>query len=94
MDADLLPLSEVVRVLRAELAEAIREGQGEAVRFELGPVELEVNVVVARERAGKMETSFKILGWGAGGDVGAKWTDQRVQKLKIVLNPTDRLGGR
>ena len=94
MNSELLPLSEVVRVLRSELATAMEAGHDETIRFELGSVEFEVNVVVARETAGKLDTSFKIFGWSIGGNLEAKESDQRVQKLKITLKPTDSVGGK
>jgi hypothetical protein len=94
MNDDLLPLSDVVRVLRAELAKAAAEGAGQAIGFELGPVEFEANVVVTREVTGKGEVSFKILNWGAGGEAGGKISDQRVQKLKFSLNPLDLTGNK
>ena len=89
MDTDLLPLSEVIRVLRAELTKAMTEARHEAVRFELGVVEFEINVVITPKSTGKAQASFKVLGWGGEGDLGEKAMNQRVQKLKIVLNPTE-----
>jgi hypothetical protein len=37
-------------VAPAELAEAMRAGEGEEQRFELGPVELELTIVAAPDR--------------------------------------------
>jgi hypothetical protein len=44
-----LALSEVIAQLRAELAEAMRAGENEQLRFELGPVEVELTVGVEKE---------------------------------------------
>ena len=37
----MIELSEVISELRRELQQAMRAGEGELLRFELGPVELE-----------------------------------------------------
>lgn len=42
-------LGEFIGQLRAELTEAMNAGEGADLRFEIGPVELELTVVVDKE---------------------------------------------
>ncbi|MFD4558356.1 trypco2 family protein [Streptomyces sp. NPDC058469] len=49
----VIELSEMIRELRREFTAAMAEGDGERVRFELGPVEVEASVTVSKE-AGAM----------------------------------------
>jgi hypothetical protein len=48
-ESDSVGLAEAVRQPRAELTEAMAEGEGKDVQFELGPVEMEFLVDVRRE---------------------------------------------
>ena len=42
----MIELASVIMDLREELGRAISAGEGEALRFELGPIELEVSVAI------------------------------------------------
>lgn len=80
-----LELASVVRQLRAELNEAMDDGDGERLRFELGPVELSLTVTVGREAAPGARIRFWVI--EAGTD--AKVSRQAVQDIKLVLTPRD-----
>ncbi len=45
-----IPLSEMLQTLRTELQVAMRAGEGQPVRFDVGPVDLELQVRVAQVR--------------------------------------------
>jgi hypothetical protein len=85
---ETLPLREVIRSLRSELVEAATEGQTEAVRFELGPIELEFQVVVEREGEAGGKLGFHIFAANAEVNLGGKVSDQRTQKVKLTLTPS------
>lgn len=82
----MIELASVIRDLRDELERAIVAGVGEALRFELGPVELEVALAV--ERSG--EAGGKIRFWvvEVGGEHRRESAD--TQRIKLILTP--RLG--
>lgn len=48
----MIELADVIADLRDELDAARRRGTGEDLRFELGPVELEVSVAVQKDAGG------------------------------------------
>jgi Trypsin-co-occurring domain 2 len=48
----MIELAEVIAELRRELQEAMNAGEGEQLRFELGPVELEATVAVEKSGGG------------------------------------------
>jgi hypothetical protein len=80
-----LELASVVRQLRAELNEAMVEGEGDRLRFELGPVELNLTVTVGREAKPGAKIRFWVI------EAGAETTISReaVQDIKLVLTPRD-----
>jgi hypothetical protein len=81
-----MELAKVIRDLREELERAIATGEGETLRFELGPVELELSVAI---EAGT-EVGAKARFWVA--ELGAQGTVERStgQRIKLLLTP--RLG--
>ncbi|MFI9261333.1 trypco2 family protein [Streptomyces sioyaensis] len=79
----MIELSEMVRELRRELTAAISEGDGERLRFELGPVEIEASVSVSKEAAGDAKLRFWIVDTGAA----AKLTRADTQRITFTLHP-------
>ncbi|MEV6480839.1 trypco2 family protein [Streptomyces sp. NPDC051576] len=76
-------LAELIAQLRAELTEAMRAGESAGLRFELGPVELELAVEVGREVGGGGKVRFWVAELGADGKVSRTAT----QRIKLVLDP-------
>lgn len=83
VDDTAIGLPEAIRSLRAELSEAMREGAGEALRFRVGPVELEFAVQITREANVEGGVKFWVVSAGAKGSTGAATT----HRLKISLQP-------
>ncbi len=67
-----------------ELDVARSAGETSELRFEVGPIELEVNVGVQREGGGGAKLRFWVI--ELGGD--AKATSSSTQRLKLTLKPT------
>jgi Trypsin-co-occurring domain 2 len=80
-----LELASVVRQLRTELNEAMDDGQGERLRFELGPVELSLTVTIGREATPGARIRFWVIEAGAD----AKISREAVQDIRLVLTPRD-----
>lgn len=80
-------LAELIRQLRAELSEAMRAGDGADMRFELGPVELDLTVGVDREVNPGAKVRFWVVELGAE----ARAASQTTQRIKLTLDP--RRGG-
>jgi hypothetical protein len=79
----VIELASVIKDLRAELEGAIAAGDDAALRFELGPIELEVSVAVERSGGGQAKVRFLVVELGADGKVDASST----QKVKLTLTP-------
>jgi hypothetical protein len=79
----MIELSDVIADLRAELDAARRAGAGEDLRFELGPVELEVSVAVQKDAGGGAKVKFWVVELGADGKVSSTAT----QRIKLTLHP-------
>jgi hypothetical protein len=80
-----MKLAELVRQLRAELNEALADGEGERLRFELGPIELSLTVTVGREATPGAKIRFWVVEAGAD----ARISRESVQEIKLVLTPRD-----
>jgi Trypsin-co-occurring domain 2 len=79
----VIELASVIRDLREELEEAIVAGADAALRFELGPVELEVSVAVQRGGGTGAKVRFWVVELGADARIDAT----SVQKMKLTLTP-------
>ncbi|MGV9249084.1 trypco2 family protein [Streptomyces sp. NPDC003710] len=79
----MIELSEMIGQLRAELARAMAEGEGEDLRFALGPVELELSVSVQRDATGHGKVKFWVMELGADAKVGRHDT----QTVRLTLEP-------
>jgi hypothetical protein len=86
----MIELTEVIGELRRELQEAINAGEGEQLRFELGPVELEATVAVEKGGGGGVKVRFWVL--ELGGD--AKAGQVSTHRVKLSLQPRLAGGGR
>jgi hypothetical protein len=78
-----LALSEVIAQLRAELAEAMRTGENEQLRFELGPVEVELTVGVEKEAKPGAKAKFWVLELGTE----TRFEATSTQRIKLTLDP-------
>jgi hypothetical protein len=76
-------LAELIGELRIELTEAMHAGEGADLRFELGPVELELTVAVGKETKPGGKVRFWVVEVGA--DVSA--ASSTTQRVKLVLDP-------
>lgn len=83
----MVELSSMIRDLRRELNSAMAEAEGEQLRFELGPVQIEATVTVGTEKSGQGKVRFWVI--EAGGD--GKATRSDLQKITLTLQP--RLAG-
>jgi Trypsin-co-occurring domain 2 len=90
--SETIPLRDAVRALRAEIMAAAEDASGKSVRFELGQIELEFQVVAKGEKSadGKFsgKINFHIFSVDAALGGGGKHADERTQKIKFVLMPT------
>ena len=92
-----VPIALAIQSLRQELSQALKEGQGQELRFELGPVELEFQVEVSWETGAKGSAkggvSFGIVSLGeAAGEAEAKRMKGRTHTIKLTLNPMTSQG--
>lgn len=81
-------LADAVQALRAELATAMEESQDEALRFELGPVEMEFLLEVQRDVGGEAGVKFWVVSLGAKGSVSRGST----HRVTLSLTPRDAAG--
>lgn len=76
-------LAVVIAELRRELSAAMQAGEGAELRFELGPVELELEVMVGADAGAAGKLKFWVVEAGAE----AKGSTQATQRVKLVLDP-------
>lgn len=81
-------LTRAIKALREELAEAIKHGEGEDLRFTVDGIDLEL--AVACEVGGNGELSFQVL--GMGGKLGGKAGGTATHRVKLSLKVADKDG--
>ncbi|MET9445312.1 trypco2 family protein [Streptomyces sp. NPDC006610] len=79
----MIELSDMIRELRSQLAASLADGAGEAVRFEVGPVEIEATVAVGREAGANARVRLWVVDAGADG----KYTHAQTQTVRVTLTP-------
>lgn len=88
MSEQPLGLADAVRALRSELTTVMEEGREEALRFELGPVEMEFLLEVQREAGGAADVKFWVINLGGKSSV----TRGSTHRVTLALNPRDAAG--
>lgn len=83
----MIELSTMISELRRELDQAIDAGADERLRFELGPVEVEVTVGLDSKGQAGAKVRFWVV--ELGGD--AEISRSSLQRIKLTLQP--RLAG-
>ncbi|BBU63915.1 hypothetical protein MSC49_38500 (plasmid) [Methylosinus sp. C49] len=84
---DTIPLREALQALRAEIVGAVADAATESVKFELGPIEMEFQVVAQREAGGEGKIGFHIFGAEASLGASGKAEMSKTQKVKLSLSP-------
>ena len=88
-DENWLDLADAVEVLRAQLSEAQRRGQGSPLRFVLGEITAEFEVELVRTRNGGGALRFGVVEADARRERSARST----QRVTLTLKPEQRGGG-
>ncbi|MFG6095049.1 trypco2 family protein [Leptothoe sp. ISB3NOV94-8A] len=78
-----LGLKETVEALRTELSEAILVAEGKEIRFEMGEIELEFQVLIEQTSEGKGGIKFWVVELGGG----STEKNAAIHKVKIPLKP-------
>lgn len=86
--AESLELADLVAGLRAELERARLEGASEGLRFEVGPVELELSVIT--EKKGTVEGGIKF--WVVTAQTGGELSSAHTQRIRLTLQPRTEKG--
>jgi hypothetical protein len=86
----MIELAEVIGELRRELQDVLNAGEGEQLRFELGPVELEATVAVEKSGGGGAKVRFWVIEVGGDAEVGEVTT----HRVKLALQPCLAGGGK
>ena len=84
---ETIPLRDAVQALRGEIIAAAENASTQAVRFELGSIEMEFQVVARKEVGGEAKFGFHIFAADATLGGSGKSADERTQKVKFVLTP-------
>lgn len=80
-------LAEAIRALRAELTESVREAEGQDVRFRLGQVDLEFQVMASDQVEGNAGVKFWVV--NAGGKSSDTNTTSHTVKVQLHAATAD-----
>ena len=76
-------LAETVRALRAQLAMAMSEGENESLRFDLGEVSMDFEVVVTRDVQADGGVRFGVISFGAKAGLAREAT----HRISLTMHP-------
>lgn len=79
VEGAVVGLAAAIEALRAELTEAVGQGRGQGMQFQVEPVELTVQAAVTKEAGGR-------IGWSVLG-LGGSWEAATTQTLTLRLAP-------
>lgn len=80
---DKIPLADMLIELRSELNRAQQAGEGQALRFRIETIDLELQITVTE--GDEVSAGFKF--WVVNGDAKSQVTAQSLHKLHLKLNP-------
>lgn len=83
-----IELADAIRDLRSQLTRAAQEANDSDIKFELGPIELELQVAASKEAGAEAGVKWLVFNAGAQTNFAAEST----QTLKLTLNPKDGQG--
>jgi hypothetical protein len=83
VDDDTADLADAIRILRRQLDESMSEGQESAVRFELGAVHVEFEVVLTRDASVDGGVRFGVVSIGGKG----AFAQSRTHRISIEMQP-------
>ena len=83
MNEDTADLADAIRVLRRQLDESMAEGHNSAVRFELGVVHMEFEVVLTRDASVDGGIRFGVVSFGGKGRLG----QSRTHRISVEMQP-------
>ena len=70
-----------------EIVKAADVAGKEDIRFGVGPIDVEFQVVAKREGGPEGKIKFAVLGFGVEAGGNAKFVSERTQKVKLSLKP-------
>lgn len=76
-------LSDAITSIRGELTRAVASGEGEDIRFRLGPVELEFELEARKDAGATAGVRFWVISAAAKGDVSSG----SVHRIRLTLQP-------
>lgn len=88
-DSAWVGLGDAIKAIRRELDAAIEHGDGGSLKFQPGPLELELVVTVHLDVGGKVK--ILLLPWTA--EVHGGRSAEHVQRVKLTLQPVNSEGG-
>jgi Trypsin-co-occurring domain 2 len=83
MDEPMVGLADAIRSLRTELSAAVEEGEGQGLRFRVGPVELEFELAVTKEGGGGGGVRF----WVISAETKLVRSSATTHRIKLSLAP-------
>lgn len=78
-----IELAALIGALRVELQTAINEGRDSELRFQVGPVELELSVAIENSVDAKAGVKFWVIEAGGGGSRA----NTQTQRIMVTLTP-------
>jgi len=86
-----IPIAQAIKTIRDEIATAVRDGQNEEIKFDLGAIELEFQVEISQGQSGggggKAGFNVGVVALELSGEGNAERSKSTTHTVKLTLNP-------
>jgi hypothetical protein len=86
-----IPIAQAIKTIRDEIATAVRDGQNEEIKFDLGAIELEFQVEISEEKGGSGGASagfnVGVVALELSGEGNLQRSKSTTHTVKLTLNP-------
>ena len=92
-----IPIAQAIKAIRQEIMTAVAAGANEAVKFDLGAIELEFQVEISQGQSGggggSAGFNVGVVAVELSGERGVERSKTTTHTVKLTLNPVTSQGG-
>ncbi|MFZ9740020.1 MAG: trypco2 family protein [Prochlorotrichaceae cyanobacterium] len=93
-----IPIAQAIKAIRQEITTAVKQGADEAVKFDLGDIELEFQVEISQGHSGSGGGSagfnVGVVAVELSGEGGVERSKTTTHTVKLTLKPVTSQGGK
>ena len=92
-----IPIANAIQAIRQEIMKAVTQGANEALKFDLGAIELEFEVEISEGQrgggGGKVGLNIGVVSAEVSGEKSGERSKSTTHRVELTLNPVTAKGG-